>query len=175
MLHKSEGIKALIMFSYVFWGSLVFGGLFYVAHADTANLNLTLTITMPPQCTFNSGNSIQVVSFGEVQQGLIDGVNYKRIPINTGLSCNGLEKNALNMSLSWSSVTLNGISAISTNRANLGIAIYRDTTRLGNGASINFTYGSPPNLYAVPVKPSGMMLNDAGTFTGMMTVTLNYQ
>lgn len=168
-------IKGLVVFSCFFFSSVLFEALTHMAQADTANLNLTLTITMPPQCTFNNGNSIQVVSFGEVQQGLIDGVNYKRTPIDTGLSCSGLEKNALNMSLSWSAVILNGISAVSTNRSNLGIAIYRDTTRLGNGASINFTYGSPPNLYAVPVKPSGMMLSDAGTFSGMMTVTLNYQ
>ncbi|MEX6285725.1 fimbrial protein [Providencia hangzhouensis] len=174
--HVTVGIKGLIVFSVLFFSTLLFGSLFYVVHADTANLNLTLTITMPPQCTFSSGSSIQIVRFGEVQQGLIDGVSYKRTPIDTGLSCGPLEKNALKMGVSWDKeVTFNGISAISTNRTNLGIAIYKDLTRLSNGASINFTYGNPPNLYAVPIKPSGMMLSDAGSFTGTMTVTLNYQ
>lgn len=173
--HVTVGIKGLIVFCVLFFSTLLFGSLFYVVHADTANLNLTLTITMPPQCTFSSGSSIQIVRFEEVQQGLIDGVSYKRTPIDTGLSCSALEKNALNMALSWDPVTFNGVSAISTNRTNLGIAIYRDSTRLSNGASINFTYGNPPNLYAVPIKPSGMMLSDAGSFTGTMTVTLNYQ
>ncbi|WP_272572771.1 fimbrial protein [Providencia sp. PROV258] len=176
MQHVTVGVKALIVFSVLFFSSLLFGSLFHVVRADTANLNLTLTITMPPQCSFSSGNSIQIVRFGEVQQGLIDGVSYKRTPIDTGLSCGPLEKNALNMGLSWDKeVTFNGISAVSTSRTNLGIAIYRDSTRLSNGASINFTYGNPPNLYAVPIKPSGVMLSDAGSFSGTMTVTLNYQ
>ncbi len=174
--HVTVGIKGLIVFSVLFFSTLLFGSLFYVVHADTANLNLTLTITMPPQCTFSNNSSIQIVRFGEVQQGLIDGVSYKRTPIDTGLSCSALEKNALKMGVSWDKeVTFNGISAVSTSRTNLGIAIYRDSTPLRNGASINFTYGNPPNLYAVPIKPSGMMLSDAGSFTGTMTVTLNYQ
>ena len=173
--HLTIGIKGFITLSFLFLSSLLFESLFHVVRADTANLNLTLTITMPPQCTFGGGSSIQIVRFEEVQQGLIDGVSYKRTPIDTGLSCSALEKNALNMSLSWDPVTFNGVSAISTNRTNLGIAIYRDSTRLSNGASINFTYGNSPNLYAVPIKPSGVMLSDAGSFTGTMTVTLNYQ
>lgn len=176
--HVTVGIKGLIVFSVLFFSTLLFGSLFYVVHADTANLNLTLTITMPPQCMFSSGSSRQIVHFGEVQQGLIDGVSYKRTPIDTGLSCGPLEKNALKMGVSWDKeVIFNGISAVSTSRTNLGIAIYRDSTStpLRNGASIDFTYGNPPNLYAVPIKPSGVMLSDAGSFLGTMTVTLNYQ
>lgn len=145
------------------------------AQADTANLNLTLTITMPPQCTFSDGNVFRLVNFDEVQQGLIDGVSYKRMLINTGLTCSGLEKNALNMGVSWDTVTLNGVSAVRTNRTNLGIAVYHNTTRLSSGNTLNFDYGASPSLYAVPIKPVGTMLTDAGTFTGQMTVTLNYQ
>lgn len=70
---------------------LLLSSVMIFAKADTANLNLTLTITMPPQCTFN-GNQATSVSFGEVQQGLIDGTSYKRMPINYGLVCTGLEK-----------------------------------------------------------------------------------
>lgn len=161
------------------WGGVLFtllGSWCSLSQADTANLNLRLTITMPPQCSFNNGSNMQIVSFGEVQQGLIDGVSYARRPINTGLSCSGLEKPALRMTLSWNGVTLNGQSAVSTNRAGLGIAIYRESTRLGNGSSLSFNYyDSPPVLYAVPVKSNGVMLTDAGSFAGQMTVTLNYQ
>lgn len=161
------------------WGVCLFmllgswGGL---SQADTANLRLGLTITMPPQCNFNDGSNMQIVRFGEVQQGLIDGVSYARRQINTGVSCSRLEKAALRMTVSWSGITLDGQSAVSTNRAGLGIAIYREATRLGNGSSLSFNYyDSPPALYAVPVKSNGMMLTDAGSFTGQMTVTLNYQ
>lgn len=176
MRYASSGAKGLILFSVFFFSLVLLGSLSSVARADTANLNLTLTITMPPQCTFSSGLSTQVVNFDEVQQGLIDGVSYQRKQINTGLSCQALEKNALNMTVTWDNdITLNGVSAVGTNRTNLGIAIFHDNTRLSNGASMNFTYGSPPNLYAAPVKPNGTMLTDAGEFTGVMAITLSYQ
>ncbi|MGF7540178.1 fimbrial protein [Providencia rettgeri] len=150
-------------------------GIFNRVEADTANLNLTLTIITPPQCTIRGGDSM-TVSFGQVQQGLIDGVTYKRLPIDYQLSCSSVASNALTMSLSWSGVTINGTSAIYTNRNNLGIAIYRDSTRLGNGTNLNFNLlGTHPALYAVPVKPTGTMLTDAGPFNGAMTLTLNYQ
>lgn len=169
-------MKGFVLFTFAFFSTLLLGSLFYMAQADTANLTLRLSIIMPPQCTFSNSSSSTSVSFDEVQQGLIDGVNYKRMPIDYGLSCTNLEKGALKMSLSWTGVTLNGQSAIYTNRSNLGIAIYRDTTRLGNNATINFTYGGAfPALYAVPVKPAGMMLTDAGSFNGVMTMTLDYQ
>lgn len=167
-------IKGVILFAFVFFSTLLMGSLFYIAKADTANLNLRLTIISPPQCTFN-GSQTTSVRFGEVQQGLIDGVSYKRMPINTGLTCTNLEKNALRMTLSWTGLTLNGRSAIRTNRSNLGIAIYNGANRQGNNSAINFTYGAPPSLFAVPDKPNGTMLTDAGAFTGVMTLTLNYQ
>ncbi|ENY6786342.1 MULTISPECIES: fimbrial protein [Providencia] len=145
------------------------------SYADTANLNLKLTIIAPPQCTIGGGDNISV-PFGQVQQELIDGASYKLVPINYNLSCTSVAKNTLTMSLSWTPVTFNGVSAIQTNRSNLGIAVYRDTTRLDNGASINFDLmGTHPALYAVPVKPIGVMLSDAGEFSGAMTMTLNYQ
>lgn len=145
------------------------------SRADTANLNLKLTIVTPPQCTIGGGDSISV-PFGQVQQALIDGVSYKLVPINYNLSCTSVAKNTLKMSLSWTSVTMNGVSAIQTNRSNLGIAIYHGGTRLINGTSLNFDLAGPhPALYAVPVKPTGAMLSDAGLFYGAMTMTLNYQ
>lgn len=143
------------------------------ALADTANLNLRLTITTPPECTFN-GSSAMNVSFGDVQQGLIDG-SYKRLPVNYGLVCTSLASTALKMTLNWSNVTLGGGAAIQTNRSNLGIAVYRDNTRLSNNTSISFTNGSPPALHVVPVKPAGMMLTNGGSFSGVMTLTLDYQ
>lgn len=143
------------------------------ALADTANINLKLTIITPPECTLN-GSSTMNVSFGDVQQGLIDG-SYKRIPVNYGLFCTSLESASLKMTLSWTNVTLGGGASIRTNRTNLGIAVYRDNTRLSNNTSINFVYGRPPALYVVPVKPAGMMLTNGGSFSGAMTLTLDYQ
>lgn len=172
----SAVLKNLMLFSGCFFSVLLLGSAITLAKADTANLKLTLTIVTPPQCTINNGNDAMTVGFGEVQQGLIDGSSYKRMPINYGLSCSSVAKNALKMTLSWIPRTINGVATIQTSRSNLGIAIFRDNTPLSNGASLNFTYGSAqPTLYAVPVKPTGLMLTDAGAFTGAMTMTLDYQ
>jgi type 1 fimbria pilin len=143
------------------------------ALADTANLNLKLTIITPPVCTLK-GNNVMSVDFGDVEQGLIDGV-YKKKLIDYGLTCSSVASNALKMTLSWEEVSPDGKSAIKSGLSNLGVAIYRDGTRLGNNASLNFTNGSPPTLYAVPVKPSGMTLTNGGSFSGWMTLTLAYQ
>lgn len=141
--------------------------------ADTADLTLRLTVIAPPACTLN-GSSAMSVSFGDVQQGLIDG-SYKRLPLDYGLACTSLANNALKMTLNWTSVTLGGGAAIQTNRSNLGIAVYQDNTRLSDNTSLSFTYGSPPALHVVPVKPAGVMLTDGGSFSGVMTLTLDYQ
>lgn len=167
-------LMGVALFYFVFWGILLSGAVFNMAQADTARLNLTLKITMPPQCFFSGGSS-SAVSFGQVQQALIDGVSYKRMPINMDLNCPGLEKNGLRMTLSWDDLSMNNQSAVITNRKNLGIAIYNGSNRQRNNSSINFKYGSEPTLFAVPVKPVGVTLTDAGNFTGKMTLTLNYQ
>lgn len=143
------------------------------AKADTANLNLKLTIITPPECTIK-GSTTMNISFGDVQQGLIDG-SYKKMLIDYGLVCTSLASNALKMTLSWTNAVLGGGASIQTNRSNLGIAIYRDSTRLSNNSALSFTNGNPPTLYAVPVKPGGVMLTDGGSFSGYMTLTLDYQ
>lgn len=137
------------------------------------SLSGTLIVT-PPECTVN-GNSITDIPFGEVHETLIDGVNYKRTQITYGLSCTNVYSNALKMTLSWNNVTLGGGSAVQTNRTNFGLAIYQNTTRLNNNAVINFTNGTPPVLYAVPVKPTGTVLTDGGNFTGTLTMQVEYR
>lgn len=141
--------------------------------ADTANLNLKLTIITPPECNIKGGSAMSV-NFADVQQVLIDGT-YKKTLIDYGLVCTNVASSLLKMTLSWNNATLGGGAAIQTNRTNLGIAVYRDNTRLSNNSSLSFTNGSPPVLYAVPVKPSGVMLTDGGSFSGYMTLTLDYQ
>lgn len=144
--------------------------------ADTANLNLKLTVTVSPQseCTINGGDSMSV-TFGQVQEALIDGVNYKKIPITYNLSCKNTPSNTVTMSLSWNQVTFNGLSAVKTNLNNFGIAIYKDSTRLNNNTTLNFNLtGASPELYAVPDKPTGSVLSDVGEFYGAITMTLSF-
>ncbi len=138
------------------------------------NFNGTLVVT-PPECTVNGGTTADV-NFEDVHETLIDGVNYKKTRIDYTLNCPAVYSNALKMTVNWSPITLNGQNVIRTNRTNLGIAIYRDTTRLSNGSVVNFTYGSgQPELYAVPVKPSGSVLTDGGNFNGTLTFVVDYR
>ncbi|MFV8984689.1 fimbrial protein [Serratia fonticola] len=131
-------------------------------------------IVTPPECKVNGGSTTDVV-FGEVHETMIDGTSYKRIPINYGLSCTNVYSNALKMTLSWSSIVINGANVVKTNRNNFGLAIYQNSTRLNNNAVINFTNGTPPALYAVPVKPAGTVLTDGGDFYGTLTMQVEYQ
>ncbi|HHQ6539702.1 TPA: fimbrial protein [Serratia fonticola] len=144
-----------------------------VAAPLTITLSGTLIVT-PPECTVN-GNSITDIPFGEVHETLIDGVNYKKTQITYGLTCTNVYSNALKMTLSWNNVVLGGGNAVKTNRTNFGLAIYQNSTRLNNNAVINFTNGTPPVLYAVPVKPTGTVLTDGGNFIGTLTMQVEYQ
>lgn len=145
--------------------------------AVAAPLYITLSGTLivtPPECTVN-GNSITDIPFGEVHETLIDGVNYKKTQITYGLTCTNVYSNALKMTLSWNNVVIGGGNAVKTNRTNFGLAIYQNSTRLNNNAVINFTNGTPPVLYAVPVKPTGTVLTDGGNFTGTLTMQVEYR
>lgn len=145
--------------------------------AVAAPLYITLSGTLivtPPECTVNGGSTTDIV-FGEVHETLIDGVNYKRTAINYGLTCTNVYSNALKMTLSWSNVVIGGVNAVRTNRTNFGLAIYQNSTRLNNNTVINFTNGTTPALYAVPVKPRGTVLTDGGNFTGTLTMLVEYQ
>ncbi|EOJ8669162.1 MULTISPECIES: fimbrial protein [Providencia] len=134
----------------------------------------TLVVT-PPECTVNSG-TVADVNFGDIHETLIDNSSYKRTRIDYTLNCTNVYSNALKMTVSWIPITLNGQNVIRTDRTNLGIAVYQDSTRLSNGDVVNFTYGSnQPALYAVPVKPSGTVLTDGGNFNGTLTFVVDYR
>lgn len=142
--------------------------------AFTVNFNGVLVST-PPECTIDGGATTDV-DFGDVHETLIDSSSYKRLPINYTLNCTQVYSNALKMTLSWSALTMNGQNVVRTNRTNLGIAIYQDSTRLSSGSVINFTYGGGmPSLYAVPVKPTGTVLTDGGSFNGTLTLVVDYR
>lgn len=143
------------------------------SHALTVNFDGTLVAT-PPECTIDGGTTTDV-NFGDVHETLIDSSSYKRTPINYTLNCTAYS-NSLKMTLGWSAITINGQNVIETNRTNLGIAIYQDTTRLSNNSVVNFTYGGTmPALYAVPVKPTGTVLTDGGSFYGTLTLVVEYR
>lgn len=148
-----------------------------VGQAVAAPLYITLSgslIVTPPECQVNGGSNTDI-NFGEVHETLIDGVSYKRTAINYSLTCTNVYNNALKMTLSWDNVLIGGIHAVKTNRSNFGLAVFQNTTRINNNTVINFTDGYAPALYAVPVKPDGIVLTDGGSFIGTLNMLVEYQ
>jgi len=167
--------KALVLAGVILFGALISLSFSYNAIAANLSTNIQIRVTVygEPECTLG-GATTTSVDFGDIHQAKIDGA-YGRSPINYNLICNGLYKNTLKMTLRWTDRQINGESSVTTNLPNLGIAIYRDGTRLSNGATLNFNYGNSPALYAVPVKPTGVNLTSGGDFTGNLTMVLDYQ
>nr|ELR5230009.1 fimbrial protein [Providencia rettgeri] len=167
--------KTLVLAGVCLFGALILLSFSHKAIAAnlTTNIQIRVTVYGEPECTLG-GATTTSVDFGDIHQARIDGT-YGRSPINYNLVCNGLYKNALKMTLRWTDRQINGESSVTTNLTNLGIAIYRDGTRLSNGATLNFNYGNSPALYAVPVKPTGVNLTSGGDFTGNLTMVLDYQ
>lgn len=167
--------KALALSGVILFGALISLSFSYKAIAANLSTNIQIRVTVygEPECTLG-GATTTSVDFGDIHQAKIDGT-YGRSPINYNLVCNGLYKNTLKMTLKWTDRQINGASSVTTNLPDLGIAIYRDGTRLSNGATLNFNYGSSPSLYAVPVKPTGVNLTSGGDFTGNLTMVLDYQ
>ncbi|MBQ0268131.1 fimbrial protein [Providencia huaxiensis] len=152
--------------------SLLFVTVF--SHSTTLNVSFTGVLAVsPPECTINGATTTDI-NFGDIHETLIDG-SYKKMLIDYELNCTKIYNNALKMTLNWNSITINGKDTVRTNRDNLGIAIYHNNTLITNGSIINFQYNSDnPLLYAVPVKPNGMTLQDGGNFTGTITMLIDY-
>ncbi|MCD2529386.1 fimbrial protein [Providencia huaxiensis] len=142
--------------------------------ASMAYIGLSITVIEPPSCSFDGGNTLGI-SFGEVQQALIDGKSYKKTSIDYNFKCTNLSTNLLKMTLSWNNFRVNGVDSIKTNRDNLGIAIYHGNDIVSNNSNIHFIYGAMPYFYAVPIKPDGSMLSDAGNFSAEMIMKIEYQ
>lgn len=144
------------------------------AFALNINFNGTLVV-VPPECTINGGTTADV-QFGNVLESMIDNSSYKRLPIVYQLNCTKVYNNALQMTLKWNSLILNGQDVVNTFISNFGIGIYQDATPLTNGTTLDFVYGGTmPSLYAVPVKLEGTTLTDGGNFNATLTMIIDYR
>lgn len=158
------------------WKALALSGLLLLCpqalRAENANLQLNLVITAPPDCA-SSPDPI-IVDFGDVLSTRIDGVGYKKTQLVYALNCSAPASNLLKMTLEGLSAGFSG--ALRTNIANLGIAFYRDSARvnLSSASGLSFTNGSPPNLYAVPIKAAGATLTTGGNFSASATMKIDY-
>lgn len=140
--------------------------------ASAMQVNIRGTIILPPPCTINNNQTIRMDFGDEVMTTRIDGVNYKQAIVYS-LNCDIQKSNDLKMSIQGGTVGF-GTGLLSTNKADLGIALYYGAQRLNINTWFNYTYPNQPVLYAVPVKRNGTTLT-GGEFTASATLLIDYQ
>lgn len=139
-----------------------------------ANLYGNLVVT-PPECILNNNNQA-AIHFGDILLTRIDGNNYlQTLPLS--LSCTGLAKNNLTLTLVGDPTTFNSNGALKTSNSKLGIVFYVNNVQQAINQSVNINYTSLPSLKAAPMKNMTASFNDAdgGTFTALATLKVNYQ
>ncbi|MBQ0399842.1 fimbrial protein [Providencia rettgeri] len=139
-----------------------------------ANLYGNLIVT-PPECILNNNNQA-AIHFGDILLTRIDGNNYvQTLPLS--LSCTGLAKNNLTLTLVGDPTLFDSNGALQTNKDKLGIAFYVNNVRQAINQPININYTSLPSLKAAPIKnmTEGFNNEDGGSFTASATLKVNYQ
>ncbi|CAI0971856.1 fimbrial protein [Serratia fonticola] len=144
------------------------------AQANTVNLNLTLTILAPSECTLNN-NQQQVVHFGDILLTRIDGNNYKR-PVPLSLTCTNLAKNDLALTLQGDAASFSSNGALKTSNDKLGVVFYVNNTRQAINQPFAINYTTLPTLEVAPVKDAAASYldTDGGYFSASATLRVEY-
>lgn len=134
-------------------------------------VTVKVTVVAPPPCVINGDRPIDV-NFSEVITTRVDGKNY-RTPVSYSLSCSGQSKNAMKLQVLGTGAAFDA-TALQTNKTGLGIQLQQGDSKLALNSWLNFTYPNAPELWAVPVKQSGVTLS-GGEFTAGATMKVAYQ
>lgn len=141
------------------------------AFAD-ATISFSGTLISAPNCIINTNNAVDVDFGDDLITRRVDGVNYKKA-IEYTLDCSSVASNGMKIAITGTTATF-GTGLIKTDKAGLGLQIYRGSEKVSNGVSMNFTYPDSPVLYAVPVAQDASTLT-AGIFTGTASMVISYQ
>ncbi|MDY7605653.1 fimbrial protein [Serratia marcescens] len=151
----------------VFWG----GCFPALAKTATATVTVKITLTAPP-CDVNDNKLIEVNFGNDVMTTRVDG-EYKKMPINYTLKCQGGASNAVRMRIDGQGAAFDG-GVLKTNKTDFGIELLNSGKRLPINGWLNFTYPNQPTLEAVPVKRSGARLS-GGAFSASATMKVEYR
>lgn len=138
-------------------------------------VTVKVTVMAPPPCVINDNKTIEV-AFGEVMTTRVNGSNYK-MPVDYSLSCSGQSNNAMKLQVQGNGAAFDGKVLKTAEKTGLGIQLLQGSggnTRLAVNSWLNFTYPNKPELWAVPVKQSGVTLS-GGVFTAAATLKVAYQ
>ncbi|EPZ8126183.1 fimbrial protein [Yersinia enterocolitica] len=129
----------------------------------------------PPNCTINSGKTIEVDFGNEVMTSRVDGKLYSK-PIEHNLKCTNPELSAMKIQIKGTGAAFDSKSLKTTNE-NLAIEISADGKKLGANEWLDFDYKSEtsvPKLTAVPVKNKDKPLT-GGDFSAAATMMFDYK
>ncbi|TNV10779.1 fimbrial protein [Buttiauxella sp. B2] len=146
--------------------------------ASTAKINIYGTLIEPASCTVNGGQDIDVPFGDDVITTKINGVSYKKMPLNYTVECNGDMSGASLVQISINGAVANfGTGLLQTNVTGLGVQFLNGTNGLAlntDTANYDYTTGQPPELFAVLAKDPVATLV-AGAFTATATMSVAYQ
>lgn len=151
-------------------------GIFSQCDALTLNVGLEGRLLInPPECILNNDQQ-EVVHFGDILLPRIDGVEYKHL-VPMSLSCTGLVKNILKMTLVGTGTSFTSNGALATSNSKLGLAFYVNDVRQAINQPFNVAYTTLPSLEVAPIKNSGANFSntDGGFFTAQATLKIDYQ
>nr|WP_229655838.1 fimbrial protein [Pantoea sp. 201603H] len=150
------------------------GGLLVVlpvlAEAVTT-VTVKVTVVAPPPCIINDNRPIEV-EFGDVMTTKVDGMNY-RMPVNYTLSCEGESSNAMQLEVQGTGAAFDN-TVLQTNKDGLGIKLMRVGADLPVNTPVPFIYPNAPELWAIPVKETGVALT-TGEFSAAASMRVDYQ
>lgn len=148
-------------------------GLFVVpvVCAEQQITTVKVIVLAPPPCIINDNQAI-TVEFGDVMTTRVDGNNY-HTQVNYTLDCRGANSNTMKLQVQGNGASFDG-SVLRSDKAGLGIKLLQGSNKLPVNAWLNFTYPNKPELWAVPVKQSGVTLV-GGEFAATATMKIAYQ
>ena len=149
---------------------VVWGYVFPVM-ASTTKVTIKVSVVAMP-CEINSNNLIEVNFGNDVVTTRVDG-DYKKMPIDYTLQCQGGASNAVRMQIDGQGAAFDG-GVLKTNKTDFGIELLYSGKRLPINSWLNFTYPNQPMLEAVPVKRSSARLS-GGAFSAGATMKVEYQ
>lgn len=134
------------------------------------------TLIAPPPCTINDGGMVEVDFGDRVGIDKVDGNNYRQ-KMNYQITCekqgSGDKNGTLTLSLNGGAAAFDKDS-LATDKADLGIRVYRDNNPFTPNTWIDIELSHPPVLEAVLVKRAGATLSE-GTFEAWATLRAEYQ
>lgn len=139
--------------------------------ATSAVVTVKVTVVAPPPCIINDNKPIEV-DFGDIMTTRVNGENYK-MPVDYSWSCSGMISNEIKLRFDGVGASFDK-SVLRTNTTGLGISLLVDGNKLPLNSWRTFTYPRKPEVFAIPVKQSGVSLK-GGAFTASATMSIDYQ